>query len=191
MRIRAGENRGFTLIEIMISVAIVGILASIAIPNFIQYQLQVKTAEARTLVGNIITTQESFMAEFGNYANVTAGAPVGSPTLTKRAWNALSCADSCSRTNPQACSTFGCIGFVPPSQVYYQYLSPNRLATPGQPPEYAVGAIGDLDGDLRTGSFSYQSSNAGTGFGQITDGLSACPAGISASSLQNCAPARY
>ena len=48
-RMRTESRRGFTLIEIMISVAIVGILASIAIPNFTRYQLHVKTTEARTL----------------------------------------------------------------------------------------------------------------------------------------------
>ena len=64
------NQKGFTLIELMIVVAIIGILAAIAIPNFIRYQLRSKTAEARTNIGGIKTNQESFRTSEDNYGDV-------------------------------------------------------------------------------------------------------------------------
>jgi len=60
---------GFTLIELMIVVAIIGILAAIAIPNFLRFQLKAKSSEGKTNLAAIRTAEESFFAEYGVYVS--------------------------------------------------------------------------------------------------------------------------
>jgi type IV pilus assembly protein PilA len=59
----AGRARGFTLIELMIVVAIIGIMAAIAIPNFLTYQAKSKQTEARTNLGVIFSAQLTYFGE--------------------------------------------------------------------------------------------------------------------------------
>lgn len=61
--------KGFTLIELMIVVAIIGILAAIAIPNFLNYQCKAKQSEAKSNLGNIRTVEEAYYAEHNVYAS--------------------------------------------------------------------------------------------------------------------------
>ena len=79
------NQKGFTLIELMIVVAIIGILAAIAIPNFTNYQMKAKTAEAKTNLGAIRTSQEAYMAENDTFVTCAAS-PAGAPGVAKQAW---------------------------------------------------------------------------------------------------------
>ena len=54
---------GFTLIELMIVVAIIVILAAIAIPNFMTYQAKARQAEAKVGLGGLFTTATTYFAE--------------------------------------------------------------------------------------------------------------------------------
>ena len=70
MKKRFTNQRGFTLIELMIVVAIIGILAAIAIPNFLSYQCKAKQSEGKSNLGNIRTMQEAYFAEYDTYSTL-------------------------------------------------------------------------------------------------------------------------
>ena len=61
---------GFTLIELMMTVGILGILASIAIPTFMQYQSRARTSEAKASLGAIYTGEIVYFTEDGRYGSL-------------------------------------------------------------------------------------------------------------------------
>ena len=75
------SKKGFTLIELMIVVAIIGILAAIAIPNFLKFQAKSKQSEAKSNLGAIFTGQLAFFGEQNQYGSFTQinWSPSGTP----------------------------------------------------------------------------------------------------------------
>ena len=73
------NRKGFTLIELMIVIAIIGILAAIAIPSFIKFQARSKTSEAKTNLKAIYIAESAYYTEkgaFGNFGDIN-WVPVG------------------------------------------------------------------------------------------------------------------
>jgi type IV pilus assembly protein PilA len=125
------KQEGFTLIELMIVVAIIGILAAIAIPNFLQYQMKSRQSEAKTNVTSIKTSQLAFQGErgcFGSLAPMPAVMPVGGSSTI---WPAAEFTPSAPAVAATFCVTGGTstlplwsdIGWVPSGPTRYQYVA--------------------------------------------------------------------
>jgi type IV pilus assembly protein PilA len=67
MKMKKTGQEGFSLVELMVVVAIIGVLASIAAPKFTMYRAKAGQAEAKTNLGHMTTLQRSFSVENGTY----------------------------------------------------------------------------------------------------------------------------
>ncbi|MBN1850508.1 MAG: prepilin-type N-terminal cleavage/methylation domain-containing protein [Deltaproteobacteria bacterium] len=72
MKVPKRNEKGFTLIELMIVIAIIGILAAIAIPQFTAYRARSYNAAANADLRNAITAQEGYYVDNDTYTNVIA-----------------------------------------------------------------------------------------------------------------------
>ena len=66
------NDKGFTLIELMIVIAIIGILAAIAIPNFVSYRQRSYNSSAQSDLKNAMTAQEAYFVDNSTYTSTTA-----------------------------------------------------------------------------------------------------------------------
>lgn len=65
--LRLNDQSGFTLVELMIVVAIIGVLSAVAVPNFKKYQAKAKTSEAKVQLAAAYTAEQAFFGDFGIY----------------------------------------------------------------------------------------------------------------------------
>lgn len=66
------KQSGFTLLEIMIAVVIVGILAALAIPSYTEYTMRTKRSEGLALLSEGAARQERFYAQNSSYVTIAA-----------------------------------------------------------------------------------------------------------------------
>lgn len=168
VRVKA-KVRGFTLIELMIVVVIIGVLASLATYSVNNYIQKSKTTEPREVVGQIMSAQEAYFDEVGSYLDVTGGVadddyyPDG--TFDGRVRIQWGGADGCTHDSETCMLRFKRLGVFVNQPVMFRYAS-TTFATGAMPPVpnsyvnaynpdnvtapragYVVVALSDLDGD--------------------------------------------
>jgi type IV pilus assembly protein PilA len=136
------KQEGFTLIELMIVVAIIGILAAIAIPNFLQYQMKSRQSEAKTNTTSVKTSEVAFQGERGCFASTApmpGAPPVGGASV---AWPGAQFIPSLPAVSATFCAAGGTstlplwadLGWVPSGPTRYNYTASATAAITPLPP---------------------------------------------------------
>lgn len=144
------NSRGFTLLELMIVVAIVGIIAAIAFPSYQQSVMRANRTDAKAFLSEVASKQEAFFADRRRYAD----------SLDDLGYVAALCYAG-------GDNTFGC-GTSVATATYSMTIS--AFAPPANPTSYTVTAtaVGRQTGD-KCGNFSLNSAGNKTVTGTATD----------------------
>ncbi|MFL5349435.1 MAG: prepilin-type N-terminal cleavage/methylation domain-containing protein [Hyalangium sp.] len=104
------RNRGFTLIELMIVVAIIGILAAIAIPNFIRFQARARQSEANTNLKSLFTGLRTQQRMPPQVIRATSFAPERGNRYSYHLENACSSTEDRSKVDTKQNNNDTCVG---------------------------------------------------------------------------------
>ncbi len=198
MNFKNFTKRGFTLIELMIVVAIIGILAAIAIPNFIKFQARSKQGEAKTNLKSAFTAEKSYYAEKDQFASI--GLVGFAPEQGNRYsyFGTSACTSGIWARPGGTTGAYDCImndtARYPDSNLVSAYTTVSStiggmlgLSNTCPTCQYGIGAMGNVDNDTKRDVWFIATDNS-TGMGTPTGGCSvegATATGGVAFSVQN------
>jgi len=133
------NRKGFTLIELMIVVAIIGILAAIAIPNFISMQLRAKRAELPTNLDGIRTAEKAYHAEWDAFTNA-GPSPATTPVRTQEVFTPV--------------AAWANLGWTADGKVRGKYQVTAVPGSSSQTDNFNGSSVADVDGDTVESSYS-------------------------------------
>ncbi len=138
------NSSGFTLIELMLVVAILGILATLATGSFLSFQAKSKQAEAKTNISSVAVTAVAHKAEYGTYVTDWLGLGWQAHGTTRyRYWyNGLAAA-----------------GTPSTAEAGVNYGDPGSAVTVDS---FIVGAVGNIDSDVSTDQWLYDNNRVFT-----------------------------
>ncbi len=135
------REKGFTLIELMIVVAILGILAAVAIPSFRNYQWKAKRSEAYVNLGAMANSQKAYHAVHDTFVGVAPAEPGNTQGSTP---------GPASRDSAALQAAFVEVGWAVEGHVFFDYdTNSQALGIPGCVCTqcFTSTAYGDIDGD--------------------------------------------
>ena len=157
IRISRKAQRGFTLIELMIVVAIIGILAAVAIPAFMDYMKKGKRSEAELNLNAVAKSNKAEFTTNASYITTVAALTPAVSCCTQNSGNAKKCAATVA--DWQGNATWDAVDFEVAENHYFQY---SYTGVAGGL-TYSAAAVGDLDCDAATITYALAgTSNGGT-----------------------------
>ena len=165
MRVRPNSEAGFTLVELMIVVGIIGLLVAIAVPNFISYQARSRRSEAYVNLAAIARIQSAYHAERGEFFEAGTWpdfTAYGGLSTRKMNWDVASEA------------AYADLGWRPEGQVFYAYDTNTGATACTCTMCFTATAAGDVDDDDLNSAVMYvrpQTTAEGVIIGECPSGL--------------------
>jgi type IV pilus assembly protein PilA len=169
LRIRRKNNDGFTLVELMIVVAIIGVLAALAIYGVSRYLKHSKTAEATRTLGSLETGAKAkyqketiVVVATGDTDHVFCGASSKDPADSGGNPQPAALPKAQKATGDYSGGLWRCLNFSLNQPQFYQYDYTSSGAGSTNDAKYTATATGDLDGNGTASLFTLK--------GKVVDG---------------------